>query len=368
MQITAAVARAGGAPFTIEQLELDEPRADEVLVRVVAAGMCHTDLFIRDQHYETPLPLVLGHEGAGVVEAVGSGVRKVAPGDHVALSFLSCGQCPSCSTGRPGYCLRFFPSNFACTRPDGSTTLRSDGEVVYGSFFSQSSWATHALANERNVVKVRKDVPLELLGPLGCGVQTGAGTVLNNLRPPAGSSLVVFGAGSVGLSAVLAGALAGCTTLVAVEPNAARRELATELGATHVLDPELGDVVEAIRELTGAGAAYSIEATGIPAVLGQALDCLGPGGVCALVGAAPMGATLPIDLASMLAMGRTLRGVVEGDSVPDVFIPALIELYRAGRFPFDRLVALYDLADVNRAAEDSESGRVVKPILRMPTS
>jgi len=368
MQTTAAVVRAKGEPFTIEELELDAPQDDEVLVRVVAAGLCHTDIFIRDQHYPTPLPMVLGHEGAGVVEAVGSRVTKVAPGDHVALSYLSCGGCANCQAGLPTYCHQFFACNFSGLRLDGSTTLSHDGEPVHGSFFSQSSWATYALANERNVAKVPKDVPLELLGPLGCGIQTGAGTVMNNLRPRVGSSLAVFGVGSVGMSAVMAAPLVGCTTIVAVDPNEERRVLALELGATHAVDPFAGDPVEEIRQLTGGGAQYTVEATGLPPVLRQAVDSLASAGICALIGAAPLGAEVAIDMSMMLATGRTLRGVVEGDSVPDVFIPALIELYRQGRFPFDRLVTFYDLADVNRAAEDSEHGRVVKPVLRMPAA
>ena len=367
MQVTAAVARSRGEPFSIEELELDEPRDDEVVVRIVAAGVCHTDLFIRDGHYPTPFPSVLGHEGAGVVEAVGRSVRKVRPGDHVALSFGSCGQCGSCQRGRPGYCLDFWGSNFGCARQDGSTTLARGGEPVHGRFFSQSSFATHALATVRNVVKVPEDAPLELLGPLGCGIQTGAGTVLNALKPPPGSTLVVFGCGSVGLSSVMAAPLTGATTIVAVDVNDDRLALAGELGATHTVNPRDGDPVEQVREATGGGgAAFAVEATGLPEVLRQAVDCLSAGGTAAVVGAAPIGAEVALDMSTILALGRTVRGVVEGDSVPDVFIPALIELYRQGRFPFDRLVTFYDFEELNRAADDSEAGRVVKPIVRMP--
>ncbi len=364
MRITAAVTEREGAAFELQELELEEPRADEVLVRVVASGVCHTDMFIRDQHYPTPLPAVLGHEGAGVVEAVGDRVRKVEPGDHVAMSYLSCGRCPSCLRGLGPYCRDFFACNFAGARLDGTTTLSRDGEPVHGSFFSQSSFATHALASERNVVKVPKDVPLELLGPLGCGVQTGAGAVLNSLRPFAGSSIAIFGAGSVGLSAVMAAPLAGCTTVIAVDPVAGRRALARELGATHALDPADGDPVERIRELCG-GADCSIEAVGAPHVLRQALDCLAAAGTCGLIGGTPPGTDVAIEMAHVLTGGRTLRGIVEGDSVPDLFIPALIELYRQGRFPFDRLVELYDFEAIEDAVRDSEQGSVVKPVLRM---
>lgn len=202
MQITAAVVREKASPFQITELELAEPRNDEVLVRIVASGVCHTDLIIRDQYYPVPLPVVLGHEGSGVVEQVGKDVTKVQPSDHVVMSFFSCGNCPNCRQGKPGYCLNFYNSNFSGARLDGSSAFKQGETKVHGHFFGQSSFATYALASERNIVKVPKDVPLELLGPLGCGVQTGAGSVLNSLNPEVGSSIAVFGADSVGLSAV----------------------------------------------------------------------------------------------------------------------------------------------------------------------
>ena len=199
MRIRAAVVRESSHPFTIEEVDIDTPRADEVLVRNVATGICHTDIAVRDHPRATPL--VLGHEGAGIVVEVGERVTKVKPGDHVVLNFLSCGQCTSCVRGHPYYCHSLSSLNFGGTRPDGSSPLTQNGDIVFGSFFGQSSFATHSIAFERNVVKVSKDDPLELLGPLGCGVQTGAGAVINALHPRAGSSIAVFGSGSVGLSA-----------------------------------------------------------------------------------------------------------------------------------------------------------------------
>lgn len=365
MKITAAVVEERGGGFELQELELEEPRPDEVLVRVVASGVCHSDLFPRDQTYPIPLPIVPGHEGAGVVEAVGEQVRKVAPGDHVAMSYFSCGRCRSCLLGFEMYCHDLFACNFGGTRLDGTTTLSRDGEPVHGSYFSQSSFATHALASERNVVKVRTDVPLELLGPLGCGIQTGAGGVMNCLRPRAGSSIAVFGAGSVGLSAVMAAGLVGCTTVIAVDLVPDRLGLARELGATHAVNPAGGDPVAEILEITAGGADYSIEATGLPQVLRQALDCLACPGTCGLIGGAPTGTEVAIDMFRMLTGGRTLRAIIEGESHPDVFVPALIELYERGRLPFDRLVSYYDLADVNEAVRDAEEGKVVKPVLRM---
>lgn len=363
MKITAAVTPETGAPFAVRDLELEQPRADEVLVRIVAVGVCHTDMVVRDQQLPTPLPAVLGHEGAGIVDAVGAGVTKVSPGDHVVLSYAFCGACANCMAGRPMYCLDFLAANFSGARLDGTTPIQGG---VNGGFFGQSSFASYALVNARNVVKVDADAPLELLGPLGCGLQTGAGAVLNALRVEAGSSLVVFGVGSVGLAAVMAGQVAGCTTIIAVDLNAERLQLALELGATHALNPQDGDVVPRIQALTGGiGADYSLEATANPQVLRQAVDCLTVTGTCGLIGAAPLGTEVTLDMASIL-FGRTLRGVIEGDSVPDVFIPRLVELHRQGRFPIERLIEFYDFADINQAVEDSERGRVVKAILRTP--
>lgn len=364
MNIQAAVVRQKGGPFKIEEVELDEPRADEVLVRMVATGVCHTDLVARDQHLPIPLPGVFGHEGSGIVEKVGSYVTKVKPGDHVVMSYLSCGTCVSCAKGTPSWCLNFLPSNFAGARPDGSTTMKKNGEAIHGSFFGQSSFGTYAIASERNVVKVQDDVPLEILGPMGCGFQTGAGGVINSLHPKAGSSIAVFGVGSVGLSAIMAAYASGCTTIIAVDVTPARLEMAKELGATHIVNSHSVDPVEEIRRITGGGVEYSLECAGIPQVLRQAVDTLTWGGVCGLIGVAPMGVEVSLDMQNILN-GRTLKGVVEGDSNADVFIPQLIELYKQGRFPFDRMITFYPFDQINQAAEDSEKGKTLKAVLRM---
>ena len=366
MTITAAVTESKGAPFALQELELGELRGDEVLVRVAASGICHTDLICRDQWYPVPLPAVLGHEGAGTVERVGAAVTKVAPGDRVGMTFDSCGTCPSCQTGRQSYCHSFFEHNFAAARPaDGTSVLRRNGGFVHAHFFGQSSFATHSVARERNVVKLSETVPFEVAAPFGCGIQTGAGAVLNSLRTPAGSSLAVFGAGTVGLAAVLAGLVAGCSKIVAVDLNAARLALALELGATHVVDAQAQDAVEAIRRVTGAGVEFSLEATGSPQVLRQAVDCLAPLGVCGVIGAPAFGTEVSLDVNTILTGGRVVRGIVEGDSVPDVFLPRLVELHERGRFPIDRLLTFYDFDQIERAAHDAEDGKTIKPVLRM---
>jgi aryl-alcohol dehydrogenase len=367
MEIQAAVTSSKGAPFVLERVSVGELQAGEVLVRVAACGICHTDLIIRDQWYPVPLPAVLGHEGAGVVEAVAAGVTKVGVGDHVAMSYGSCGSCVKCQGGEPWVCHDFFARNFGACRPDGSTALALDGRPIHSHFFGQSSFATFAVATERNVVRLDPDVPLEIVAPFGCGIQTGAGAVLRVFRPDAGSSIAVFGTGTVGLSAVMGARVAGCTTIIGVDVQPARLSLAMELGATDVIDAsDSSDVVEAVRAATGGvGADFSIDATGIPSVLQQAVYCTGPGGVCGLIGAPPFGTEVSLDVNQMLAMGRTLRGIVEGQSVPDVFLGVLIELWRQGRFPVDRIMTHYSFDEIERAARDAEEGRVVKPVLRM---
>ena len=363
MEIRGAVIREKSGEFSIEDLQLEAPRSDELIVRVVGAGVCHTDLVCRDQYFPVPLPCVFGHEGSGVVERVGESVTKVKPGDAVVLSYLSCGHCEPCLEHNPGYCLDLYGCNFTATRADASTTLRKGDEVIHGNFFNQSTFATYALASEKNTVKVPDDVPLELLGPLGCGIQTGAGAVMNSLNPRPGSSIAIFGCGSVGLAAVLGANVAGCGAIIAVDPNPSRLELAHELGATHAIDPTQGDPVEAIQQIRESGVHFSLECAGKPEVLRQAVDSLTLTGVCGLIGVSPAGTECPIDMNGIL-FGRSLRGIIEGDSVPDVFIPRLIDLYKQGRFPFDKLITYYDFEDINKAVDDTEQGKVIKAVLR----
>lgn len=365
-EIKAAVVREKGGPFKLETLTLEEPRRDEVLVKIVAAGMCHTDMVARDKVYDVPHPIVLGHEGAGVVESVGADVRKVAPGDPVVLTYMSCGHCKPCYLGEPVYCVNAYPLCFGGAREDGSTATRdAQGSPVHDHFFGQSSFGTFALGNERNVVKVSKDVPLELLGPLGCGIQTGAGAVMNALKIRSGASFVAFGAGAVGLAAVMAARIVGATTIIAADVVPSRLETAKELGATHVVNSREQDPVAAIKEITGGGADFSLEATGRPEVLRQAIEALASRGECGIVGAAPLGAEACFDINDVMIPGKTIRGIIEGESVPEIFIPQLVELHAQGRFPFDKLVKFYSFDQINQAAEDSEKGGTIKPVIRM---
>ena len=365
MDITAAVARSSHGPFTLEPAVLDAPRADEVLVRIVGVGLCHTDLIARDQFIPIPLPAVLGHEGAGVVEAVGGAVTKVKPGDRVVLSFNSCGACPRCADHLPSYCQHFPALNYAGGRADGSSGVRLGGRPASANFFGQSSFATHALAFERNVVRIDDaDAPLELLGPLGCGFQTGAGGIMRSLACPAGSSLAIFGGGPVGLAAVLGGAHQRCGTIILVEPIAARRALALELGATHVIDPAAGDVTEAILAIVPAGLDFAFETSGREAVVEAALASLGSYGLLGLVGVPPRPeSSLSVNLATLITYGRRVHGIIEGDSDLDGFIPELVALHRAGRFPLEKLVTTYPLARINEAIEDQARGVCLKAVL-----
>ena len=363
-RINAAVVRSKSGPFYVEPIDLDDPRDEEVLVKIHGTGVCHTDIVVRDQYFPTPLPAVLGHEGAGVVVKVGSKVTKVAPGDHVVLTYASCGVCANCQKGLYGYCSDLYGRNFSGGRPDGSSPCCArDGTRLSGYFFAQSSFADHALASQRNVVKIRKDVPIEMMGPLGCGIQTGAGAVMNALKPGAGTSIAIFGAGSVGLSAVMAARVVGCTTIAVVDINESRLALAKELGATHVINGASQDAVKEIQAITGEGVQYSLECTGLPKVVRQAVDCLRLTGVCGVIGVAPLGTEFSLDMNAIL-FGRTVRGIIEGDSVPDVFIPQLVDLWAQGRFPFDKLVRFYPLEKINDAVQASERGEVLKAVVR----
>ncbi|MCC7462030.1 MAG: NAD(P)-dependent alcohol dehydrogenase [Gammaproteobacteria bacterium] len=365
MQVTAAVARTAGAPLVFETLELEAPRAGEVRVRIVGAGVCHTDMVARDQLLPVPLPVVLGHEGSGIIEQVGPGVDGLAPGDRVVMSFDSCGSCAACVDQEPAYCHQIAPLNFSSARPDGSTALSRDGAAVHSHFFGQSSFATHAICPARSVVKVDGRAPLELLGPLGCGVQTGAGAAMNALAVRPGSSFAVVGAGSVGLSALLGAVVQGARVLIAVDVNEERLALARELGATHLINPRRAALTETILGITGQGVDRVLDTTGLADVIRAALLALAPRGVCGIVGASAPGSEIRVDEVHLMSAGRRLIGIVEGSSRPQQFIPRLIDLHLQGRFPFDRLVRYYPFADINRAIHDSEHGAAIKPILRM---
>jgi aryl-alcohol dehydrogenase len=365
MEITAAVARKGREGFSLETVNLEAPRADEVLVKVVGVGLCHTDLVFASGALEAyPFPAVLGHEGSGIVEAVGSGITKVKVGDRVSMTFRSCGSCDRCQSGDAAYCRTMPMLNYIGMRPDGSKAIvGADGEMG-SNFFGQSSMATYALTYERNLVKVPEGVPLEIVGPLGCGIQTGAGGVMRSLAARPGSSILILGGGSVGLSAVMGAKIQGCGTIIVLEPHAERRALAMDLGATHCIDPAKdADLAAAVRAIVAEGVDYAFDTTGIPALQQATMQCLGSKAVFGIVGITPPGTPVPGDMGQVMTLGHTIKGIIEGDSDPDVFIPELIAHYQAGRLPFDRMITTYPLSQINQAIADQHHGKCVKVVL-----
>ena len=361
----AAIVEKPGDPFTIEEVQLDDLRANEVMVRIAAAGLCHTDLTVQAGLLPFPLPGILGHEGAGTVVATGSAVSHVSVGDHVALSFTSCGECTNCRAGRPAYCVTWLPDNIinGGTRPDGTATVHRKGGAPLGAhFFGQSSFSSMAIADARSVVRIADDIPFELAAPLGCGIQTGAGTVFKVLNPPAGSALAVFGTGAVGLAAIMAANLLPLAQVIAIDRVQSRLDLAAELGATACINAEDGHVAEQLSALVPDGLDFAIDTTANMAVLRTAVDSLATLGTCAVVGAAPPGTELSIDISAFL-VGKRIVGVAEGDSDPAATIDLLTTLYRRGRFPLERLVRTYPIEKINDAVADAHLGIAVKPVM-----
>lgn len=346
------------APFTLENIELSEPGPKEALVEIKAAGICHTDASARNGIIPFPMPGVLGHEGAGIVVKTGPSVTDFSPGDRVAMSYGYCGKCLPCLKGRPYACERMVPINFGGGSLDGSKRIFRKGKPL-SSFFAQSSFAYHAVVHENSLVKIPKEFPLKMAGPLGCGIQTGAGIVLNSLKPEVGESIAVFGCGAVGMSAIMAARIAGCMNIIAVGGNPASLKLALELGATHTVNrKETEDISGAIRAITGAGADCCIDTSGNARMVMQALSSLHYTGK--LVTAGPTALTL--NTGSDLGV-KSIIGVTEGNSNPKVFIPQLISYYLQGRFPVDRIMKFYDFNDLDTAFEDSMKGKAIKVVL-----
>lgn len=368
MKIRAAVARSANEPLEVEELELtEELLPNEVLVRIESAGICHSDTEMRDLPPENPMmpkPIVLGHEGAGIVEQVGQAVTALVPGDKVILAYHSDGECPECQRKREAYCHRFFKYNLSGLRVDG-TIAGHDGETpVRTGYHQQSSWATYSIATERNAIKVDTDIPIEYLGPLGCGFMTGYGAIRNSAKPEPGSSFVAFGMGAVGLGGVLAAVSAGCSTVVAVDLHQARLDLAKRAGATVTINPSEVDVTAALRDIQPRGFNYSFEATGVPAVMTQAIDAIGTGGRATLVGLVTDGEVTAGFHPTTIVLDRTIHGVTMGHGDPEGTIKELVAHVEAGRLPLQDLVEFYTLDQVNQAMEDGATGKVFKPVMR----
>ncbi|MGW1548765.1 NAD(P)-dependent alcohol dehydrogenase [Streptomyces sp. NPDC002346] len=358
MRATAALLEQPGQPFVLTEVDLEDPRPDEVLVRVAAVGVCGTDLeFARF----FPTPALLGHEGAGIVEKVGAQVTSVRPGDHVAMSFTSCGTCALCLTGSPAYCRSFDAVNFSGRRPDGSTAVTHGGLEVNAHFLGQSSFSSHVVAPERAVVRIDPSWDLLRAGPFGCGFQTGAGGVLNVLRPRPGSSIAVFGVGAVGVAAVIAASLSGCEVIAAVDVNTAKLEAARGFGATHCVDSSAEGTAGQLADLVPEGFDFVIDTTGREDVLRTAVEALGPLGHAGVIGVGPS-ETMSFDWRSILN-GRTVTGIVAGSSLPRLFLPQLLELNARGRFPVEKMITHFPFEQINEAVAAVRSGSVGKAVL-----
>lgn len=362
MKISAAIAISPNQPFEVAECELANPGPNEILVEIRASGICHTDLVIKGGQFPSPFPRVLGHEGAGIVRAVGAGVSTCQVGDHVVLTFGSCGRCLDCHEGHPAYCHDMLQLNFTSERVAGPA-IKKDGQPISGNFFGQSSFATYSLTGERNVVRVEKDVPFEVLAPLGCGIQTGFGTVMRVLEPRPGDSLVVFGTGAVGMAAVMAAKAAACSTIIAVDVHQTRLAAALELGATHAFRGDDANLVRKLIDVTGGGAHYSIDTTGVPSIVDASILCLRKRGATAQVAATPPDRLYNVSATAIRSKGLRISGAIEGDSIPWRVISQMIALYRTGLMPIDKIVTTFPLQDINLAIERMKTGEVIKPVL-----
>lgn len=365
MKITAAVLEAYDTPFVLADVEIDEPRDHEVLVKIVASGVCHTDGLAQHADLPFPPPGVLGHEGAGVVEAIGSKVTSVEVGDHVIIGWPWCGECEACLTGNPRYCALIGRLLAGGNRLDGTSAFTRDAGPLNSHFFGVSSFATYSITNESSLVKVDRSLPIAKLGPLACGIATGAGAVFNAAKPRIGDSLVVYGTGSVGLAAIMAAKNTGATKIIAVDLHDSRLEMAKSLGATHVVNAKSDDPVSAINDVCGGPATFALECTGIISVCRQAIDSVGMMGTAILIGGAPAGAEFSADHLTTL-WGKTIKGILGGEGTSKRLMTGLLDLYQAGRFPFDRLITEFPFEQVNEALAASYAGDALKPVLVMP--
>ncbi len=368
-KIKAAVIEELNGEFELETLDLaPELAPHEVKVHVVASGICHTDEAVRNgQGGEFPYPGVVGHEGAGIIEEVGTAVRSCKPGDHVILCYDYDGYCKNCLNGRPAACVNWNALNMEGNNGRGGNPFKKEDGSSVANFFNQSSFATTTIVDDRNITVVGDDIDLRKVGPLGCGFVTGSGTVFNGLDPEVGSSLVIFGTGAVGLGALMAANIIGCK-LICVDVVDERLATAKELGADYTINSKEEDPVAKIREITGGGADYAIDTTGISAVMTQAFESLASGGTIAPLAVTRHEFVIEHPFADLTAFEKSIKGVLMGDAVPQKSIPQLIEFWQDGKFPFDKLEKFYKFDEINQANADSNSGKVIKPVLILDES
>ncbi|KAJ9494698.1 hypothetical protein H2202_009774 [Exophiala xenobiotica] len=365
LEATALVAPKVGGPLEFRKIQLDVPRPDEAVVEIHAVGICHADVSCLHGKLQAKFPSVFGHEGAGIVKQVGSDMKGIRPNDTVLISYNSCGKCRLCEQGSPAYCVNMMQLNFGGTRLDGSCTLYSDdGSSLHGNFFGQSSFSNLALVNAQCLVKVPDSVSLDLYAPLGCGIQTGVGAIVNALNVQPGSTVAIFGTGSVGMAAIMAARIRQAKTIIGIDLEPGRLEIAKKVGATHVLRASGEDAVKQIREVCdGEGVLYAMDATGVPTVIETMIESLAIRGRALTIGAPAPGSKVRVDVLAQLTMGRSYIGSNQGDAVPQEMIPFLIEQHSTGNLPIEHLVTTYDVKDYEAALEDMRSGKTIKPVL-----
>jgi NDMA-dependent alcohol dehydrogenase len=364
MKIQAALLLEAHQPFIVEEVELDEPHAGEVLVKIAASGVCHSDYHMVSGATKHPMPVVPGHEGAGVVQAVGAGVSRVQPGDHVTLNWApDCGHCFYCLRGKPNLCETYIDPIWAGTMLDGTTRLHWKGQTVYH-FSGLASFAEYAVVPQESCVRIRKDVPLTVAALVGCAVATGVGAAMYTAEVKAGESVVVFGCGGVGLNILQGAALCGAEKIIAVDTNPAKMEIARQFGATHAIMS--GDnTIHEIRELTnGRGAEHAFEAVGIPSLQELALKAIRPGGTLTLAGLSAMGTGTNLPGAIITRQEKVIKGSYYGTVNATRDFPLLLDLYMSGKLKLDELVSQeYHLDQINEAYEVMLSGSAARGVV-----
>lgn len=363
MKMTAMLSY-GTEEFVKEEIILDEIESDEVLVKIKAVGICHTDIASTKSIYPFSYPVLLGHEGAGIVQKVGSNVKHISPGDHVVLVYAFCNNCENCLEGKPYICDEFYQLNTTGFSKSNKKKLAlKNGEEV-SNFFGQSSFAEYSIVSHQSLVKVDKDVPLEYLGPLACGIMTGFGSVVEKLKPNEGDSITVFGCGAVGLSAIIASKIAGCKDIIAVDVNDSKLEFAKKFGATKTINTTKQNLLQEVQNTVNKGVHHVVESTGNPIILQDALDITRLSGKVVVLSAVKKGSQVSIDFKSIQSE-RTLIGTIMGSVNPHTFIPQLIHWYKQGKLPLEELITFYKLEDINEAVKDLKDGKIIKAVLKV---
>ncbi|KAL1860017.1 hypothetical protein Plec18167_009502 [Paecilomyces lecythidis] len=365
-QTTALVLKKVNEPFTLDTVRVNALKPYEALVEIHATGICHTDISCATGVLPAQLPAVLGHEGGGVVIETGSEVDEASVGDKVLLSYASCKKCRQCKTGRPAYCDQMMLLNFGGLRDDETSGFSlADGTPLRAHFFGQSSFSRLAVVHRSSLVKVPQNTPLNLFAPLGCGLQTGAGSILNTLNVQEGSTVAIFGVGAVGLSAVMAASIRKAKEIIAVDIQPSRLDLAKQLGATRTVNSAETDVLQEIRKICPpSGVNYALDCSGVLKVIETMVDALAPCGRACSAGAPSPGKRASIDVFSHLVMGKEYVGCHQGGSVAREMIPYLIDQHNMGKYPLEKLIVNYDITEYARAIEDTKIGRTIKPVLQ----